>query len=297
MQINSSHWLKALTLAIAVHAVALIGLRSRTPGEASPAAGPIIELATAIPGTAGTVSDDDATHPPDKVEKKEEADKAEVKEQIKPEPIQAEPTKAEPDSARPEPQQAEPVSTKPAPPIAEPVSAMPIAPLVEPEKTEPAKTGPVRIKREPETLKKKTKPKRAAVKKKKKRPKTAHKKRKKRAVASRHGNARKGAAGAQKGGSGRSKASAGAINRYASLVRARILARRPSASGNRGTTVISFQLSASGGLRWARIRRSSGNGNLDRKALGSVRRAAPFPNPPSGMRGRQLRFSIPFRFR
>jgi len=115
--------------------------------------------------------------------------------------------------------------------------------------------------------------------------------------ASRRGTSQSGQAGARRGGSGRSSASRGQINAYASRVRARILSRRPSARGQRGRVVISFRLSTSGGLRSARISRSSGNRALDRAALAAVRRAAPFPRPPNGARSGQLSFSIPFTFR
>ncbi len=117
-----------------------------------------------------------------------------------------------------------------------------------------------------------------------------------RAVSSRRRHSQNNRAGGAHDGN-RVAASPGEVKGYAARVRARILSRPPRAGSLRGTAVISFQLSASGGLRWARISRSSGNGMLDRKALGSVRRAAPFPRPPAGARSRQLRFSIPFRFR
>ena len=244
MQIRRKHWLKAMSVAITLHAAVLIGLKSRTVGEASPAAGPIIEMATALPGVIGSVQEDIDVVSPDTIEETGEPDKLEVK---------------EPDE--PEIQETEPVITK-------------------------KKARVKKIRRS-----------KVSKKKKKKRPKATRKKKKKRSVASKRGNAKKGSAGAKRGGGGRSKANAGAVNRYASRVRARILSRRPSSGGTRGTTVIVFQLSTSGGLRWARISRSSGNGALDRKALGSVRRSSPFPRPPAGSRSNQLRFSIPFRFR
>ena len=113
----------------------------------------------------------------------------------------------------------------------------------------------------------------------------------------RRGNSAKGSAGAKAGGRrGRSTASSGAINAYASRVRARILSRSPSGGGKRGTAVVSFGLRSNGSLRFARISRSSGNRSLDVRALAAVRGGG-FPRPPSGATARQLRFTIPFHFR
>lgn len=57
--------------------------------------------------------------------------------------------------------------------------------------------------------------------------------------------------------------------------------RRPKASRKARTTV-SFKISASGGLSSARVARSSGDAKFDGAALNIIRRAAPFPKPPSG---------------
>ncbi|MEO0771612.1 MAG: TonB family protein [Pseudomonadota bacterium] len=56
---------------------------------------------------------------------------------------------------------------------------------------------------------------------------------------------------------------------------------RPRGVG-RGTAVVAFRVSGSGGLSGASIARSSGNAQLDQAALSMVRRAAPFPAPPPG---------------
>jgi len=92
-------------------------------------------------------------------------------------------------------------------------------------------------------------------------------------------------------------ASHGAVNSYLGSVRARIASRRPRGMHARGATVVSFGLSHTGGLRYLRLARSSGNRSLDAAALAAVRRAAPFPRPPAGMSLRQLSFSIPFYFK
>lgn len=120
--------------------------------------------------------------------------------------------------------------------------------------------------------------------------------RRKAAARAKAGSNRRGEAGTARGGRrGNSIASTGAINRYGAQVRSRILANRPSTRGA-GRTVISFALSAGGGLRYARIARSSGDQRLDRAALTAVRRSTPFPRPPNGTNSRQLRFSISFSF-
>jgi protein TonB len=105
----------------------------------------------------------------------------------------------------------------------------------------------------------------------------------------------KARAGKGKGGE-RASASSGSILNYAAHVRARVAANRPSGGGHRGTAVVSFGLTASGGLAFASVARSSGDAALDQLALSAVRGAAPFPTPPAGATTAQLRFSIPFHF-
>lgn len=86
-------------------------------------------------------------------------------------------------------------------------------------------------------------------------------------------------------------------HRYAARVRARIARYRPRGGRVRGKTLIGFALTTSGALHSARVSRSCGIAQLDRAALAAVRRAAPFPRPPSGLTTAQLRFVIPFNFR
>jgi protein TonB len=113
--------------------------------------------------------------------------------------------------------------------------------------------------------------------------------------AARSGSERQGAGGAQRGGRAR-RASGGAVRSYGARVRARILANQPSAGGV-GRAVVTFGVSASGGLRFVRLARSSGDGALDRAALAAVRRSQPFPAPPREASSAQLTFSISFNFR
>ena len=94
--------------------------------------------------------------------------------------------------------------------------------------------------------------------------------------------------------SGRISASTGSAINYAALVRARVAGRKPPGSGRRGTVVVSFGVSHSGGLSHASVARSSGDAGLDRSVLSAVRSAGPFPAPPPGAR---LQFVMPFYFR
>jgi periplasmic protein TonB len=105
----------------------------------------------------------------------------------------------------------------------------------------------------------------------------------------------KSAAGKGKGGE-RASASSGSILSYAAHVRARVAGNKPSGGGLRGTAVVSFGVTPSGGLAYASVGRSSGSSQLDQLAVAAVRGAAPFPTPPAGAAPGQLRFSIPFHF-
>ncbi|MFN3746286.1 MAG: cell envelope integrity protein TolA [Hyphomicrobiaceae bacterium] len=95
----------------------------------------------------------------------------------------------------------------------------------------------------------------------------------------------------------RVSASPGSAINYAALVRARVASRKPPGPGKRGTVVVTFGVSRSGGLAFASILRSSGDAELDRTVLSAVRSAAPFPPPPEGASLRQRQFSMPFDFR
>lgn len=108
------------------------------------------------------------------------------------------------------------------------------------------------------------------------------------------GGAKSKAAKGSAASSGRVSASTGSAINYAAVVRARVAARRPGGAGRRGTVVVSFGVSRSGGLTYASIGRSSGDASLDRSVLAAVRSAAPFPPPPPSA---NLRFSVPFHFR
>ncbi|WP_305968117.1 MULTISPECIES: TonB family protein [unclassified Mameliella] len=75
-----------------------------------------------------------------------------------------------------------------------------------------------------------------------------------------------------------------AASNYPGLVMRKLSrAGRPRVNA-RGTAVVAFSISSGGGLASVSLARSSGSSALDRAALGVVRSAAPFPQPPSGAR-------------
>ena len=181
---------------------------------------------------------------------------------------------AEPDTAvpalRPQAQQAEPVERLAAlTPQPEPLKPVERPEPVKPIEAEPLKAEP------PEKTVIKPQPKAKPL------PK---------------GNARTNARAGQTSGTERASAttsgSAGnskeagnaAASNYPGLVM-RKLSRAPRPRINvRGAAVVAFRVSDGGGLAAVSIARSSGSEALDQAALRVVRRAAPFPAPPSGAR-------------
>ncbi|AKS46345.1 outer membrane transport energization protein TonB [Octadecabacter temperatus] len=81
---------------------------------------------------------------------------------------------------------------------------------------------------------------------------------------------------------------------YGNVVMRRISRTRRENTRSRGVAVVSFRVGASGQLASVGIGQSSGDAELDRIAVNHVRRAAPFPAPPSGA---QTSFSIQFQGR
>ena len=88
-----------------------------------------------------------------------------------------------------------------------------------------------------------------------------------------------------------------ALSEYQAALWRKIDANRPRGVNLSGTVLILFQLSENGELRSADVSQSSGNILLDKIALRSVRRAAPFPLPPKGIPDAALTFKIPINFR
>jgi protein TonB len=75
-----------------------------------------------------------------------------------------------------------------------------------------------------------------------------------------------------------------------------IAARRPAGLHLEGEALISFSIGPRGDLRGLSLDRSSGNAQLDRLALRTVRLAAPFPRPPESLDAEELNFVLPFHF-
>jgi protein TonB len=78
---------------------------------------------------------------------------------------------------------------------------------------------------------------------------------------------------------------------YASKVWAALARHKPKA-GQRGSTTVVFSIGENGGLRGMRVGRSSGNTRLDQLALATVRNAAPYPPPPSGVASYTIRIDF-----
>lgn len=88
-----------------------------------------------------------------------------------------------------------------------------------------------------------------------------------------------------------------ALSEYQAALWRKIDANRPRGVNLSGTVLILFRLSENGELHFAEVSQSSGNILLDKIALRSVRRAAPFPIPPKGIPDAALTFKIPINFR
>ena len=78
---------------------------------------------------------------------------------------------------------------------------------------------------------------------------------------------------------------------YGRTVLTQINRTRKQRAPARGRTVVAFSIAQSGGLASVQVVQSSGSPALDQVALDHIRRAAPFPPPPSGA---QRQFSFEF---
>jgi protein TonB len=94
--------------------------------------------------------------------------------------------------------------------------------------------------------------------------------------------------------SGRVSASRGDLVGYKARVNARVAGNKPAGSGGRGTATVSFGVTSSGSLSYARLSRSSGSPAQDNAAVAAVRRSGPFGPTPTGG---SLSFSFSFYFR
>ncbi|ATF19903.1 energy transducer TonB family protein [Phaeobacter gallaeciensis] len=71
---------------------------------------------------------------------------------------------------------------------------------------------------------------------------------------------------------------------YRGKVLRRVMRAKRQRVNIRGAALVRFTITGSGALGSARIAKSSGSSKLDNIALAQVRRAAPFPPPPKGIR-------------
>lgn len=111
-------------------------------------------------------------------------------------------------------------------------------------------------------------------------------------------NARAASSGKQRNSD---KAGNAAISNYPGKVvsKLRRSLRYPSAAKSkrlRGEVRVAFTVTGSGGVTGIRIVRSSGHDVLDRAAIATVQRAAPFPRIPAGAGRKQWAFTVPLAF-
>lgn len=282
MRLHLGHWLLAAFLAVLFHAVILIGWRAPVSSMTATPRGPTVEMATSLAGIMGQP-----------VEMQE----------IKAPPVMAEATppdemhEVEPDTPDTVTDQ-KPFEVAATAPVVIPreITAAEPLPMVSPTEIPMLEAVPPTLKQvQPETAKK-TKPKELKsepppkeikpTKKATKKPVTTQRSQQ----AQRRGTSKRGRAGRAKKVS---KASTAKLRSYGRRVRSRIM-RRARGSGS-GRVVVSFAISKSGKLRYARVARSSGKKYLDRRALAAVRGS--YPKPPKGATAGQLRFSIAISFR
>lgn len=102
--------------------------------------------------------------------------------------------------------------------------------------------------------------------------------------------------GGQKKGNS-STAGNAAVSNYPGKVRNKInRAKRRVSGGDRGSVVVSFVVSSSGQASGIRVARSSGSAALDRAAVDSVQRAAPFSKIPEAAGRSSWSFNVPIVF-
>ncbi|PHP65336.1 hypothetical protein CSC94_19615 [Zhengella mangrovi] len=88
-----------------------------------------------------------------------------------------------------------------------------------------------------------------------------------------------------------------AMASYGARVNSHVARRKPRSADGRGTVSLNLRIARSGALLGASISSSSGNAALDRKALETARRAAPYPPPPDDLPGKSLALRIRLSFR
>lgn len=76
-----------------------------------------------------------------------------------------------------------------------------------------------------------------------------------------------------------------------------IAARRPEGMRIDGEAVVAFRVARDGRLSDIELAQPSGNKQLDRLALRTVRLSSPVPIPPDSLADETLRFTLTFHFR
>ncbi|HVZ05015.1 TonB family protein [Hyphomicrobium sp.] len=98
---------------------------------------------------------------------------------------------------------------------------------------------------------------------------------------------------AQTPSNGRVTASRGNVLTYMASLRAQIARHKISVFGAKGKAIVSFAIAEDGALKFVRLAKSSKNASVDKAALSTIRRAAPFLPPPPELPPTQT-YSIPF---
>jgi protein TonB len=103
---------------------------------------------------------------------------------------------------------------------------------------------------------------------------------------------------ASRGGSKKGQVGNAAVSNYPGKVRSKLAraARSIRARGS-GEVIVAFAVGSNGGVRSARVTRSSGVASVDQAALQAVRKASPFPPIPANAGRAKWDFSIPLAFR
>jgi protein TonB len=102
---------------------------------------------------------------------------------------------------------------------------------------------------------------------------------------------------ASRGGSKNGEVGNAAVSNYPGKVRSKLarIARSVRAKG-RGEVIVAFAVGSNGGVRSARVARSSGVASVDKAALQAIRKASPFPPIPANAGRSTWEFSIPLAF-
>lgn len=83
---------------------------------------------------------------------------------------------------------------------------------------------------------------------------------------------------------------------YAAMVWQHVARFKPRGVRLAGTPLVRIEIAGDGALLSAALERSSGVQRLDRLALETTRRAAPFPPPPTALAAAERVFLVPFAF-